>query len=110
MIERAPTSALISSPSGWRPAYCSGANLINRRGRIVANVAASIHEGLDEMLTVIHLGLPDEQGQSPDCTNVIESLMAVLQQVYRNVKRWRDARMALRWTGTAMLEAEKPAL
>ena len=32
--------------------------------------------------------------------------MAVLRQVCRNVKRWRDARMALRWTGTAML-AEK---
>ena len=33
--------------------------------------------------------------------------MAVLRQVCRNVKRWRDARMALQWTGTAMLEAEK---
>jgi hypothetical protein len=33
--------------------------------------------------------------------------MAVLRTVCRNVKRWRDARMALRWTGTAMLEAEK---
>jgi hypothetical protein len=30
-----------------------------------------------------------------------------LRQVCRNVKRWRDARMALRWTATAMLEAEK---
>src|SRR6266404_5898339 len=37
----------------------------------------------------------------------IESLMAVLRQVCSNVKRWRDARMALRWTGTAMLEAER---
>jgi hypothetical protein len=33
--------------------------------------------------------------------------MAVLRKVCCNVKRWRDARMALRWTGTAMLEAEK---
>jgi hypothetical protein len=31
--------------------------------------------------------------------------MAVLRQVCRNVKRWPDARMAMRWTGTAMLEA-----
>jgi hypothetical protein len=30
-----------------------------------------------------------------------------VRRVCRNVKRWRDARMALRWTGTAMLEAEK---
>ena len=41
------------------------------------------------------------------CTNAIESLMAVLRQVCRNVKRWRNARIALRWTGTAMLEAKK---
>ena len=33
--------------------------------------------------------------------------MAVLRQVCRNVKRWRDALMAMRWTGTAMLEAKK---
>ena len=45
--------------------------------------------------------------RSLGCTNAIESLMAVLRQVCRNVKRWRDARMALRWTATAMLEAEK---
>lgn len=30
-----------------------------------------------------------------------------IRQVCRNVKRWRDARMALRWTGAAMLEAAK---
>ena len=70
-------------------------------------VSASIHEGMDEMLTVIRLGLPDQLRRSLGCTNAIESLMAVLRQVCRNVKRWRDARMALRWTGTAMLEAEK---
>ena len=59
------------------------------------------------MLTVIRLGLPDQLRRSLGCTNAIESLMAVLRQVCRNVKCWRDARMALRWTGTAMLEAEK---
>jgi hypothetical protein len=51
--------------------------------------------GLDEMLTVIRLGPPDELRCSLGCTNAIESLMAVLRQVCRNVKRWRDARMAL---------------
>ena len=28
-----------------------------------------------------------------------------IRQVCRNVKRWQDAKMALRWTGAAMLEA-----
>jgi transposase-like protein len=59
------------------------------------------------MLTVIRLGLPDPLRRALGCTNAIESLMAVLRQVCRNVKRWRNARMALRWTGTAMLEAKK---
>ena len=33
--------------------------------------------------------------------------MTTIRQVCRNVKRWRDAKMALRWTGAAMLEAAK---
>jgi hypothetical protein len=59
------------------------------------------------MLTVIRLGLPGQLRRSLGCTNAIESLMAVLRQVCRNVRRWRDGRMALRWTATAMLEAKK---
>ena len=59
------------------------------------------------MLTVIRLGLPEQLRRSLGCTNAIESMMAVLRNVCGNVKRWRNARMALRWTGTAMLEAKK---
>src|ERR1041384_4636179 len=77
------------------------------RIRYAPGVSTSILEGLDEMLTVIRIGLPDQLRRSLGCTNAIESLMAVLRTVCRNVKRWRDARMALRWTGTSMLEAEK---
>ena len=32
---------------------------------------------------------------------------AVIRQVCRNVKRWRYAKMALRWTAAGMLEAAK---
>ena len=81
-------------------------NLARRLDHDAPGVSASIHEGLDEMLTVIRLGLPDPLRRALGCTNAIESLMAVLRQVCRNVKRWRNARMALRWTGTAMLEAQ----
>jgi len=81
--------------------------LARRLDHDAPGVSASIHEGLDEMLTVIRLGLPDQLRRSLGCTNAIESLMAVLRQVCRNVKHWRNARMALRWTGTAMLEAAK---
>ena len=30
-----------------------------------------------------------------------------IRQVTRNVKRWRDASMALRWTAAGMMEAKK---
>jgi len=73
-------------------------NLARRLDHDAPGVSASIHEGLDEMLTVIRLGLPDPLRGALGCTNTIESLMAVLRQVCRNVKRWRNARMALRWT------------
>jgi len=82
-------------------------NLARRLDHDAPGVSASILEGLDEMLTVIRIDLPDQLRRSLGCTNAIESLMAVLRTVCRNVKRWRDARMALRWTGTSMLEAEK---
>ena len=67
----------------------------------------SILEGLDEILTVTRLGLPVELRRSLACTNIIENMNGTIRQVCRNVKRWRDAKMALRWTGAAMLEAAK---
>jgi len=82
-------------------------SLARRLDHDAPGVSASIHEGLDEMLTVIRLGLPDQLRRSLGCTNAIESMIAVLRTVCSNVKRWRNARMALRWTGTAMLEAKK---
>ena len=32
---------------------------------------------------------------------------SIIRQVCRNVKRWRDAKMGLRWTAAGMLEAKK---
>jgi putative transposase len=49
-------------------------------------VSASILEGLDEMLTVTRLGLPDQLRRALGCTNAIESLIAFLRQVCRDVK------------------------
>jgi hypothetical protein len=43
-------------------------------------VSASILEGLDEMLTVIRLGLPKQLRRSLGCTNAIESVIAVLHR------------------------------
>jgi putative transposase len=80
-------------------------NLARRLEQQAPGVAASILEGLDEILTVIRLGLPAELRRSLACTNIIENMMGTVRRVCRNVKRWRDASMALRWTSAAMLEA-----
>jgi putative transposase len=70
-------------------------------------VSGSILEGLDEMLTVIRLGLPPQLRRALACTNIIENMMGTVRRVCRNVKRWRSPAMALRWTAAAMLEAKK---
>ena len=82
-------------------------NLARRLEHDAPGVSSSILEGIDEILTVTRLGLPVELRRSLACTNVIENMNGTIRQVCHNVKRWRDARMALRWTGAAMLEAAK---
>ena len=62
---------------------------------------------MDELPTVVRLKLPLQLRRSLACTNIIENMMGSVRRVCRNVKRWRDAPMALRWTGAAMQEAAK---
>ncbi|BAR57701.1 hypothetical protein NK6_4534 [Bradyrhizobium diazoefficiens] len=50
--------------------------------------------------------LPKELRRSLACTN-IEKMMGTIRRVTRNVKRWRDAGMALRWVAAGMIEANK---
>jgi len=82
-------------------------NLARRIEQEAPGAAASILEGLDEMLTVNRLGLPAQLRRSLACTNSIENVMGTVRRVCRNVKRWRNAAMALRWTAAGLLEAAK---
>ena len=82
-------------------------NLARRLEPEARGVAASILEGLDEMLTVNRLGLPAQLRRSLACTNSIENMMGTVRRVCRNVKRWHNADMALRWTAAGMMEAAK---
>ena len=54
-------------------------NLARRLELEAPGVAASILEGLDEMLTVNRLGLPTQLRRSLACTNSIENMMGDLQ-------------------------------
>ncbi len=82
-------------------------NLARRLEHEQPGVSASILEGLDEILTVIRLGLPRELRRSLACTNAIENALGTVRTVSRNVKRWRNAEMALRWTAAGLIEAQK---
>jgi transposase-like protein len=82
-------------------------NLARRLEHDAPGVSGSILEGLDEILTVIRLGLPPELRRALACTNAIENALGTVRTVSRNVKRWRNAEMALRWTAAGLLEAQK---
>ena len=82
-------------------------NLARRLEHDAPGVSASILEGLDEILTVSRLRLPSDLRRSLACTNIVENVMGTVRRVCRNVKRWRSASMALRWTAAAMQEAAK---
>lgn len=69
--------------------------------------AASIREGLDDLLTVIRLKLPPNLRRFLSSTNVIECMFGRLRKVTGQVRRWRGGRMAMRWAATALLEAER---
>ena len=73
-------------------------NLARRLETEAPGVSASILEGLDEILTVIRLGLTPKLRRSLACTNAIENALGTVRMVQHNVKRWRNAEMALRWT------------
>src|SRR6266540_5329699 len=69
--------------------------------------AAILLEGLEESLTVTRLGLSPSLLRTFKSTNPVESMISVGRTVAGNVKRWRNGKMALRWTAAGLLEAEK---
>ena len=81
-------------------------DLARRMEKEAPGVSGSILEGLYEMLTVNRLRLPPELRRSLACTNAIENMQGTIRRVTRNVKRWRDASMALRWAAAGMMEAK----
>ncbi|HEY6291804.1 MAG TPA: IS256 family transposase [Terriglobia bacterium] len=69
--------------------------------------AASLREGLEETLTVMGLGLPENLERVLSSTNLIENLFGRVREIGRRVKRWQNGTMVLRWTAAGVLEAER---
>jgi transposase-like protein len=69
--------------------------------------AASLREGMAESLTVLRLGVPPTLARTLRSTNAVESMISISRDHSRNVKRWRDGQMALRWCAAGIVEAGK---
>ncbi len=69
--------------------------------------AASLREGLEETLTLTRLGIHGRLKRTLQSTNPIESMIEIVRRTSRNVKRWQNGDMCLRWTAAGMLEAEQ---
>jgi putative transposase len=69
--------------------------------------AGSLREGLAETLTVLRLDVPPTLARTLRSTNAVESMISISRDHSRNVKRWRDGQMAMRWCAAGMLEASK---
>ena len=69
--------------------------------------AASLREGMAETLTVLRLDVPPTLARTLRSTNTIESMIEICREHSKNVKRWRDGTMALRWCAAGMIEAGK---
>jgi len=69
--------------------------------------ATSLREGLEETVTLQRLGVHQQLHKTLSSTNPIESMIGICRATSRNVKRWQNGDMCLRWTAAEMLEAER---
>lgn len=78
-----------------------------RLQKINSAAAASLYEGLEEVLTLTRLGLRSVFGRSFGTTNVIESANSSIARRTRHVTRWSTGDQRLRWSALALLDAEQ---
>jgi transposase-like protein len=79
--------------------------LARELGKTHPGAAASLREGMAETLTILRLDVPPTLARTLHSTNPVESMIEICRDHSRNVKRWRDGTMALRWCAAGMLEA-----
>ena len=72
-----------------------------------SSAAASLREGLDDTLTIMHLLLPECLARALSSTSLIENLLSLVRRVACEVKRSHGGTMVLRRTASGVLEAER---
>jgi transposase-like protein len=92
------------------PTYADAKRALLRLHRELAlrneSAAASLLEGLEETLTLHRLNVFPELGTSFKTTNLIESVMARVEQKTARVDRWQTSDQKLRWCASALLAVE----
>ena len=68
--------------------------------------AASLMEGLEETLTLLRLGAPEEIQKTLSNTNAIENLNGSIRRMTQRVKKWSGNNMLMRWISSALIESE----
>ncbi len=81
--------------------------LADELARTDPGAAASLREGMEETLTITRLGIRGQLKRTLASTNPCESMIETVRRVSRNVKRWQNGDMCLRWSAAGMLEAEQ---
>ena len=75
--------------------------------KVNPDAAASLREGMADTLTVTRLGVTGSLLKTVMATNPVESMIEIVRDHVRNVKRWQPGDMRLRWAAAGMLEASK---
>jgi len=114
VLEHLPKDKHAGVNRALRDAWGAGdAELAKRQLQRLANslqgqhpgAAASLREGLQEILTVQDLGITGALYRTLRSTNPIENLNGLVAHYTRNVKRWKDGQMVLRWVASALADA-----
>jgi putative transposase len=79
--------------------------LARELGKTHPSAANSLTEGMAETLTVLRLDVPPTLARTLRSTNAIESMISICRDHAKNVKRWRDGQMAMRWCAAGMVQA-----
>ena len=115
IVERLPKHLHVSVRKALRQAW--ELNDAEKAEQLIRNLARRLgtrstwrhreHPGRHRRDPHGHAARPAPGTQALACTNIIENMNGTIRRVCGNVKRWRDAGMALRWTAAGMIEAPR---
>jgi transposase-like protein len=92
------------------PTYTAAQDALHRLHqelrRLNEDAAHSLAEGLEETLTLHRLGVAAPLGQHFQTTNMLESILAQVEQRTGKVDRWTTSEQKHRWLATVLLDIE----